>query len=125
MGCGCMVSHNKDNSPYTGGNFTYYRKNTSSISGPSLLCSGSSGTFTVSNAPSGYTWSYGSYLTPGSSSGNSKTFTAGSSDGLGWVAVKLGSTELARKEVWVGKPTDTPSQESMSGVPLGQSITIT
>jgi hypothetical protein len=91
----------------------YYKKNVI-ITGPSSLCSGTSGTFTVANAPSGYTWTDGDYLTPGASSGNSKVFTASSSsEGLGWVAVNLGSTELARKEVWVGKPYDIPSQHSV------------
>jgi hypothetical protein len=85
------------------------------ISGPSPLCSGSSGTYTVANAPPSYTWTCGSYLTPGSASGNSKVFTAsGSSGGLSWVAVNIGSTELVRKEVWVGKPSDIPTSHSVS-----------
>ncbi|MDR2773906.1 MAG: T9SS type A sorting domain-containing protein, partial [Tannerella sp.] len=85
------------------------------ISGPSLLCSGSSGTFTVSNAPPGYTWTCSSSLTSGSSSGNNKTFTASSSgDAPGWVAVNQGSVELARKEVWIGKPYDTQSTHTIS-----------
>jgi hypothetical protein len=93
-----------------------------SITGPSLLCNGSSGTFTVSNAPSGYTWTCSSGLTAGSSSGNSKTFTGNNTGNgfLGWVAVNLGSTELARKEVWIGKPYGSPSEVAVGisyGVP--------
>jgi hypothetical protein len=96
-----------------------------SITGPSLLCAGSSGTFTVSNAPSGYTWTNNYYLSPGTGSGNNKTFTASNSnDGLGWIAVNQGSVELARKEVWVGKPTDIPSQQT-ANMPLNTPTVIT
>jgi hypothetical protein len=85
---------------YTGRVVHYYRSTSSpTISGPSQLCSGSSGTVTVANVPSGYTWTCSSYLTPGSASGNSKTFTGNSNGNIGWVAVNKGSTEQARKEV--------------------------
>jgi Zn-dependent metalloprotease len=95
------------------------------LSGPSLLCSGSSGTFTVSNAPSGYTWTCSSGLTAGSASGSSKTFTASSvNDGIEWIAVNLGSVELVRKEVWIGKPTDIPTTHSVS-IPLNTPTIIT
>jgi hypothetical protein len=125
MGCGCLVSHQKDNSPYAGGNFTYYKRNDVSISGSSLLCSGSSGTFYVSGAPSGYTWTSSSGLTAGSTSGYSKTFTGNTSDWVaGWVAVNLGSTELARKDVWVGKPYDIPSQHTVN-MPVNTPTVIT
>ncbi|MDR2764046.1 MAG: trypsin-like peptidase domain-containing protein [Tannerella sp.] len=94
-------------------------------SGPSLLCPGSSGTFTASGSSTSYIWTCSSYLTPGTASGNSKTFTAKSgSDALGWVAVNLSSVELARKEVWVGNPYDIPNQVSVN-MPLNTPTVIT
>jgi hypothetical protein len=99
---------------------------TASLSGPSLLCNGSSGTFTVSGVPSGYTWTCSSGLTAGSSSGNSKTFRGNNTGNgfLGWVAVNLGSAELARKEVWIGKPYGSPSEVAV-GISYGVPKTIT
>jgi subtilisin family serine protease len=82
------------------------------------LCSGSSATYTVSNAPSGFTWSKSSNLNISSSSTGSITVTATSNSGLGWVAVMSGATELARKEVWVGVPIieiEGPSSVLSSG----------
>lgn len=101
MGAGCLVSHNKDNSPYTEGNFTYYRRNYVSISGPSFVCSGSSGTFTVSNAPASYTWNKSSNLTLSSTSGNTAAFTANGS-GPAWVSILINGTEVKRKTVYAG-----------------------
>ncbi|MDR2041869.1 MAG: trypsin-like serine protease [Tannerella sp.] len=96
-----------------------------SISGPSLLCSGTSGTFTVSGAPSGYTWTCSSGLTPGSSSGTTKTFTVNTTSWqAGWIAVNVGSLELVRKDVWIGKPYDIPDPRSVS-IPLNTPTVIT
>jgi subtilisin family serine protease len=78
-----------------------------SFSGPSLLCSGSSGTFTVANAPSGYTWTQSSNLNSPSISGNTAIFTAKSGStyiGPGWVAINVGTAEVARYDIWVGTP---------------------
>ncbi|MDR1200128.1 MAG: T9SS type A sorting domain-containing protein [Tannerellaceae bacterium] len=101
MGCGCLVSHNKNNSPYAGGNLTYYRKNPPSISGPSAICSGSSGTFTVSRAPASYTWSKSSNLTQSSTSGNTATFTANGT-GPAWVKIMESGTEVSSRTVYIG-----------------------
>jgi hypothetical protein len=72
------------------------------ISGLTNLCVNSSATFTVTNPPASYTWS-SSGLTLVSTSGNTATFSA-SSNGTGWVAIKVGNVELVRKSVQIGTP---------------------
>ena len=95
-----VIRHHPDSVPYaSSGNRKYYiRKPT--ITGPSLLCSNSSGTFTITNPPNSYTWACSSNLTAGTPSGK---FTA-NANGQGWVAIKVGSFEVARYNVWVGPP---------------------
>jgi hypothetical protein len=68
--------------------------------------SNSTGTYTVTNPPANFTWSCSSNLTKTSQSGNTATFSA-SSNGAGWVSIKVGSTELVRKSVYVGTPAGT------------------
>ena len=70
-----------------------------SISGVTVLCSGSGSTFSVSNAPVGFTWDKSSNLTI-SGSGSQVTVTAASA-GSGWVRIMLGSTELVRHNIQV------------------------
>jgi len=70
------------------------------ISGPTNVCPSSSINFTVSNAPIGYTWGSSSNLTP--VLGSSGVFNTSSATGNGWVSIKLGSTELIRKNIKVG-----------------------
>ncbi|MDR2773633.1 MAG: hypothetical protein LBC19_02615 [Tannerella sp.] len=111
MGCGCLVSHNKDNSPYTEGNFTYYRRTAMSITGPSQLCSGSSGTFTVSPAPPNYTWDKSSNLTLVSTSGNTATFTANRNRSA-WVRILMDGMEVAKYDFTVGTPFGIISRQS-------------
>jgi hypothetical protein len=65
-------------------------------SSASVVCSGSSATFTVSPAPSSFTWDKSSNLTLVSSSGNSATFSA-SGSGSGWVRVMFNGSEVAQK----------------------------
>jgi hypothetical protein len=70
MGCGCLVSHNKDNSPYTESNFTYYMR-APTISGPAIIAQTCQGNYTVS-MPTGATfqgWSVTSGLTITSDNG--------------------------------------------------------
>ncbi|MCL2598248.1 MAG: serine protease, partial [Paludibacter sp.] len=75
------------------------------ISGPTLICSGSSYTFNVAGAPTGITWEKSSNLTL-TGSGNSVSVSAASAyAGTGWVGIKLNNTGLTRKNVWVGAPT--------------------
>ena len=60
------------------------------ITGPSSICFHSAVTYTVANAPAGFTWSCSSNLTPGTASGNSRTFTGNTASGsYGWVAIKI------------------------------------
>lgn len=72
-----------------------------SISGPSSFCSSSSATFTVTNAPAGYTWSSSSNLALVSTSGNAASFLA-NANGSAWVAIQVADTEVARRNVTVG-----------------------
>jgi hypothetical protein len=79
------------------------------ITGPSLLCRGSD-TFTVTDAPAGFTWATSSNLTI-TGSNNNTSVTVGASDpdytqgSSGWVSVKnSGGVEMARKDVWIGYP---------------------
>jgi len=70
------------------------------ISGASFV--GASGvTFSVSGAPSGYTWGFSSNLKQDSTN-PAKFFAYG--NGSGWVSINLGAVELVRHEVWVGTP---------------------
>ncbi|MDR2146108.1 MAG: T9SS type A sorting domain-containing protein [Tannerella sp.] len=72
------------------------------ITGPSSVCPGSTATFTVSNAPTGFTWGHFKNLTPVSISGNSGTFQATSPAGPSWVSINVGSTEVVRKNLFAG-----------------------
>jgi len=87
-----------------GSNPTFYAGSLkSSITGNTLVCVGNSITFTLNNTPSiNYTWTCSSNLTPGSVSGNSKTFS-GNSTGSAWVQVNYGNSTI-RKNLWVGVP---------------------
>jgi hypothetical protein len=77
------------------------------LSGPDYVCSGTS--YTVNNAPAGFTWACSNGLAKISESGNTATFSANSNyyGDLGWVSVKMGNTELARKNVQLGTPLGT------------------
>ena len=85
------------------------------ISGPNLLCVGSSQTFTVSNPPPGFTWNQSNNLSR-IGSGNSVTIS-GISKGAGWVSINYGGTELTRYNVWVGV-IDVPSVTGPFNAPL-------
>lgn len=72
------------------------------ISGPSNVCSSSSFTFTVSNAPTGFNWTCSDGLSLSSpDSGTSATFV-GKTEGSAWVAINLNNNEIARKIITVG-----------------------
>ena len=76
------------------------------ISGSSLLCSGSQATFTVNNPPDfTYSWTHSSNLTPGTTTDNTKKFTGNINGAAAWVAINVGTVELARHTFWVGKPS--------------------
>jgi hypothetical protein len=77
--------------------------NPSTISGASKICVGSSATYTVNNAPSGFTWSCSSNLTKTSQSGNTATFSA-NSNGTGSVSILVGNAIIVSKTVKLGTP---------------------
>jgi hypothetical protein len=104
-----LMRHAWNYSPYGTSNLQYYIKRPS-ISGTSTICPGTTGSFTVANAPTGFTWDQSSNINSPTVSGNSATFTAkagAANNGLGWVAIKLGSVEVAHRTVWVGAPLYT------------------
>ncbi|MDR1197433.1 MAG: zinc-dependent metalloprotease [Prevotellaceae bacterium] len=73
------------------------------ISGLSAICSGASATYTVNNAPSGFTWSCSSNLTLTSTSGNTATFS-NNNTGNAWVSIKVGNIDIVKYNVWLGEP---------------------
>jgi hypothetical protein len=78
---------------------------TISVINSDVLCSGQSRTFTVANAPDGYSWSKSSNLTlVNYPTSNSVTYSGGNANGPAWVSVSINDTELARKELYVGLP---------------------
>jgi hypothetical protein len=76
-------------------------KNLVSISGSSSFCPRSTATFTVSNAPAGYTWGCSSNLTP--VAGSPGSFTTPSTltypPTSTWVSISYNGVELARKHI--------------------------
>ncbi|MDR2126340.1 MAG: peptidase M4 family protein, partial [Prevotellaceae bacterium] len=78
------------------------------ISGASQMCVGSSATYTVNNAPTGFTWSCSSNLTKTSGSENTATFTAHSKSS-GWVGIRVGNVDIVRKNIIIGTPAGTIS----------------
>jgi hypothetical protein len=115
-----LVRHSPTQVPdiYIGASRRYYKRNNITISGPSAVCSGSSASFTVSNAPSGYTWSKSSNLTLSSTSGNTATFTANAS-GPAWVSVVVNGTEVKRKTLYAGVPQTADFSGSCGGPETG------
>ena len=97
-----------DESSYSGllgaGRLNAYRavSFTPKITGPKAVCtlSGYSRSFSVTNAPSGFTWGKSSNLTFGSSSGNS--ILVGATGGTtGWISINWNGVELIRHHVRV------------------------
>uniref|UniRef100_UPI004026AA6B S1 family peptidase n=1 Tax=Parabacteroides distasonis TaxID=823 RepID=UPI004026AA6B len=72
-----------------------------SVSGPDLICAGSTGTFTIS-AP-GATLELSPNLSIVSQSGKNYTIKANNT-GRAYVNILAGNTNLARKPLWVGAP---------------------
>ncbi|MDR2145875.1 MAG: trypsin-like serine protease [Tannerella sp.] len=91
------------------------------IIGPAYVCS--SATFSVNNAPTGFTWNQSPNLSR-NGSGPSVTFTKSGTDGRGWVSINnINGTEVARLDVWVGAPP-APTISGPASVPVSsQSVT--
>ena len=81
------------------------------ITGPSEFCYGQTKTYSVNNAPAGFTWGKSSNLTI-TGSGSSVSVSA-TSAGPGWISVNSGSTELVRYNVTV--PSAAPVFNYISG----------
>jgi len=81
-------------------------------SGSVSFCSSSSGTYSLPNPPSSYTWDKSSNLLfSGGSSGSSVTVIPnGSATGFGWVSVTYDG-KVVKKDVWIGVPLQTATME--------------
>ena len=76
------------------------------ISGPSTVCSGSYSSYSVSNAPAGYTWGCESSLAQNPNNPNQFKAASSSSSGTSFVYIKNSSGVLiAQKEVVANFPT--------------------
>ncbi|MDR1153179.1 MAG: T9SS type A sorting domain-containing protein [Bacteroidales bacterium] len=71
------------------------------ITGPKEFCSLRGSSYTVTDAPTGFTWGSSSNLTLSGSSGNTVSASVTGSGSSGWVSVNLGTTELARYNVYM------------------------
>jgi hypothetical protein len=80
------------------------------ISGSTTLCTNEE--FSVTNAPSGFTWNKSSNLLL-SGSGSTVTVTPIGS-GAGWVSINSGGVELARKNVSITGTYPTPTSTSVN-----------
>jgi len=70
------------------------------IEGPVSCFVGQSVNFTLYNPPASYSWTCSNNLTPGSASGDTKSFTA-NNYGYAWVAVYSGSTQVAKYDFYI------------------------
>ncbi|MDR1200798.1 MAG: T9SS type A sorting domain-containing protein [Tannerellaceae bacterium] len=71
------------------------------ISGSSDICAASFGTFTVSNAPEGFTWGSSLNLTKISSGGTYADFSVSGYSDAAWVSINLNGMEVARHNLVV------------------------
>lgn len=69
-----------------------------------ILCSGSTFDIFASNAPAGFTWACSSNVNLSGSGANTRTVTASSNSGPGWVSIRLGSVDLVKYDFWVHAP---------------------
>ena len=97
----------------------------STISGPTLLCSSSNSTFTLSNRPAGSTvhWTKGNYLEYVSGQGTDNYTVTPSDDGYGsWISATIysncDSIVLPQYSIWAGSPGPGNIQ-GPDGLPTG------
>jgi hypothetical protein len=112
MGCGALVRHYKNNSPYDNSNLTYYKFNLP-ISGPTQVCD--QATYTVDAAGATVAWS----ATPSGvvslqPNGSSVTLTK-VGNGKVTLSAMINNSFTVTKDIWVGAPklmsyTTTPKQ---------------
>ncbi|MDR3350682.1 MAG: hypothetical protein LBN98_03395 [Prevotellaceae bacterium] len=79
--------------------------NNATISGPSSACISDTLTFTVTGAPSGYTWSSSSNLTLFSTSGNLASFYINTATGNAWAGIKVAGEQVAQHNVTILEAT--------------------
>ena len=93
------------------------------ISGYTSICYGSARSFSVNNAPAGFTWSNSSNLSLSSTTSTSITVSAAnsSSQGEGWVKIHYGGAEVKKYDVWVGAPSITVSGPTSATLGSGKS----
>ena len=94
MGPGVLASHIWNGLPfYDHSNLKYYVH--PYIGGPGSCFSGQTVSFTAYNPPASYSWTCSGNLTPGSASGDTKSFTA-NNYGDAWVAINSGLTQVTK-----------------------------
>jgi hypothetical protein len=93
----------------------YYKRgvNPPVISGPTRFCPGTIVRYTVSNAPSSYTWEYSSNLTPVPDSPGYVTASI-FSYGSAWISISRNGVELAKKTVHLENPLGISGPTSIS-----------
>ena len=77
------------------------------INGPgtsTTICPATCEPFSATNWQSGYTWNSSSNLTIQGNGSYIYVCAYNNSDGAGWISIKNGNTEVAKKNVWVGPP---------------------
>jgi hypothetical protein len=118
MGCGCLVKHYKNSSPYDNSNLTYYKYNNLYISGTSEVCTSNS-TFTLSNVPAEFTVDWECSNNMEIVTENSSTCTVrANGNGVGLVQAEISSGGYdpitISKDVWVGLKASFQGPSSVS-----------
>ena len=93
------------------------------ISGDDVICVGSSKIYSTNHINGNYTWDKSSNLNL-SGSGSSVIVT-GVSNGSGWVSLKWNGIEVAKRNVWVGPPTQLTVFCPFTYVKAGFSVSFT
>ena len=89
--------------------------NPPAITGPAVICSGSSGTFHASNWQTGYRWEISNNLRLNGTNQSNSLSVLVNSNGAGWVRVMSGTMEIARHDVWVGVPDISLNSNRVDG----------
>ena len=114
--------HPAEKCPYPISNRKYYIKTPTSITGPNLICSGSSQTFSASNWQSGFYWDKSSNLNLSSPTTNSTVTVSANGTGAAYLYVKNSNgATIATHHVLVG----VPLQRSSLNTPLTTSACTT
>ena len=91
--------------------------NAQTISGPNVICSGSSSYFTASSFPSGYQWVASTNLSLSSTTTQNTSITVTGSGTTGWIKLLNSSgVQTDYKNLWIGAPSIYISGPSSTSV---------